>query len=81
MDAQCATKYALIGSFDYVTNFSNISIKIGFFGIIFALLNVFMVDAKAVLENGWFQGITRLVLVIIVLGALGGLVIAAGTEL
>lgn len=39
-----------------------------------------MVDGKAVLENGWFQGITRLVLVIIVLGALGGLIIAAGTE-
>ncbi len=36
-----------------------------------------MVDARAVLENGWFQGITRLVLVIIVLGALGGLIIAA----
>ena len=45
--------------------------------MIFALLNVYLVDIKAVLEDGWFQGINSLAWLIIALSALGGLIIAA----
>ena len=45
--------------------------------MIFALLNVYLVDIKADLEYGWFQVINSLAWLIIALSALGGLIIAA----
>ena len=43
----------------------------------FAFFNALILDMKKICEEGWLQGLTNLVVVIIFLGAFGGLVIAA----
>ena len=40
-------------------------------------MNVGLNDSKAIAENGWFQGINSLAMLIICIAAVGGLVIAA----
>ena len=47
------------------------------FGLIIALVTAFGKDGRAILTEGFFQGYTHWVVVVIVLQAMGGLIVAA----
>ena len=49
----------------------------GFFGVLFGLINVFVIDGDLVRSNGAFQGYNHLVWSIVFISAIGGLLIAA----
>ncbi|XP_028974866.1 solute carrier family 35 member A3b isoform X1 [Esox lucius] len=53
------------------------NIQLGFFGLLFGLMGVFVYDGERVRESGVFQGYTSLTWTVVALQALGGLVVAA----
>ncbi|XP_006000073.1 UDP-N-acetylglucosamine transporter [Latimeria chalumnae] len=53
------------------------NIQLGFFGVIFGLMGVFVYDGERVRQHGMFQGYNKLTWTVIILQAIGGLVIAA----
>ncbi|CAF4077385.1 unnamed protein product [Rotaria magnacalcarata] len=53
------------------------NIQLAIFGTIFGLVIVFLFDARAVMDKGFFQGYSTVVWIVIFLQAIGGLIIAA----
>ncbi|CAF4138966.1 unnamed protein product [Rotaria socialis] len=53
------------------------NIQLAIFGTIFGLVIVFLFDARAVMDKGFFQGYSTVVWMVIFLQAIGGLIIAA----
>ncbi|KAL9181728.1 hypothetical protein ACHAXT_012071 [Thalassiosira profunda] len=53
------------------------NVQLSTFALIIALVTAFLKDHKAILSDGFFQGYSRLVLLVITLEAGGGLVVAA----
>ena len=52
------------------------NVQLSTFALIIALITAFLKDHKAILEGGFFQGYSRLVILVITLEAGGGLVVA-----
>ncbi|MEE6517345.1 hypothetical protein FKM82_027512 [Ascaphus truei] len=52
------------------------NIQLGFFGVIFGLMGVYIYDRKRVSQDGFFQGYNNLTWAVVIMQALGGLVIA-----
>jgi len=53
------------------------NVQLGAFGLIIAVGTAFSKDGHAIMSNGFFQGYTPLVVVVVLLQALGGLIVAA----
>ena len=53
------------------------NVQLSTFGLIIALVTAFGKDGRAILTEGFFQGYTHWVVVVIVLQAMGGLIVAA----
>jgi UDP-sugar transporter A1/2/3 len=53
------------------------NVQLSVFALIIALITAFVKDHQAILTNGFFQGYSRLVVLVIALEAGGGLVVAA----
>ncbi|XP_063076563.1 UDP-N-acetylglucosamine transporter-like [Engraulis encrasicolus] len=56
------------------------NIQLGFFGLIFGIVVLFVKDGEAVIRSGMFQGYNELTWIIIVLQAFGGLMVAVAIK-